>query len=108
MLFVNIIILGLQRSVIVGPEPWGLGINETILPQYLKDVGYATHAVGKVGLVDSSLLNPMKTQLHLYIWIGLQRSVILGDAPWGLGINETILPQYLSELGYASHAVGKV
>ena len=45
----------------------------------------------------------------VYIFtIGLQRSVILGDAPWGLGINETILPQYLKDMGYASHAVGKV
>ena len=43
---------GLQRSVVVGPEPWGLGINESILPQYLKDVGDATHAVGKVGFKD--------------------------------------------------------
>ena len=39
---------GLQRSVIVGPQPYGLGLNETIMPQYLKDLGYATHAVGKV------------------------------------------------------------
>jgi len=41
-------VAGLQRDVIVGPEPYGLGTNETILPQYLKDLGYVTHAVGKV------------------------------------------------------------
>ena len=30
------------------PQPYGLGLNETLMPQYLKQLGYATHAVGKV------------------------------------------------------------
>ena len=38
---------GMQSSVIFGPERWGLGLNETLLPQYLKKQGYKTHAVGK-------------------------------------------------------------
>ena len=40
--------LGLQRGVTFPTEPWGLGLNETIFPQYLKKFGYATHMVGKV------------------------------------------------------------
>jgi len=38
----------------------------------------------------------------------MQRSVIVSSAPWGLGLNETLLPQYLNTLGYSSHIVGKV
>lgn len=38
---------GLQSYVIQGETPYGLPLEHKILPQYLKDLGYATHAVGK-------------------------------------------------------------
>ena len=41
-------LLGLQHGVILGEQPYGLGLNETLLPQYLKELGYKTHIVGKV------------------------------------------------------------
>ncbi|UYV75966.1 Arylsulfatase [Cordylochernes scorpioides] len=38
---------GLQHDVIAHGQPWGLPLQISILPQHLKDLGYATHAVGK-------------------------------------------------------------
>lgn len=42
------IFIGLQRGTINGAAPYGLGLNETTLPDYLKRVHYKTHMVGKV------------------------------------------------------------
>jgi len=39
--------VGLQHSVLVSAQPFGLPLNETIMPTYLKQLGYDTHIVGK-------------------------------------------------------------
>lgn len=38
---------GLQTGVIPNNKEYGLNLDEKIFPQYMKDLGYATHAVGK-------------------------------------------------------------
>lgn len=38
----------MQSGVILAAQPYGLGLNETLIPQHLKEFGYATHGVGKV------------------------------------------------------------
>lgn len=39
--------VGLQHYVLVSAEPFGLLLNQTIMPEYLKQLGYDTHIVGK-------------------------------------------------------------
>ena len=48
--------IGLQHGVVLRAEPYGLGLNETLVSQYLKGMGYATHAVGKVSANASMLV----------------------------------------------------
>jgi arylsulfatase A-like enzyme len=36
-----------MHHVIVANEPWGLGLEEKLLPEYLKELDYSTHAIGK-------------------------------------------------------------
>ncbi|XP_075214338.1 arylsulfatase B-like [Lycorma delicatula] len=38
---------GMQHLVILEAEPWGLPLYERLMPQYLKQKGYSTHAIGK-------------------------------------------------------------
>ena len=38
----------------------------------------------------------------------MQHGVIRGSAPYGVGLDETLMPEFLKEVGYASHIVGKV
>ncbi|KAK7093086.1 hypothetical protein V1264_008737 [Littorina saxatilis] len=41
------------------------------------------------------------------IHTGMQHGVIYGDQPYGLPLEETLMPEYLNPLGYRSHIVGK-
>jgi len=38
---------GMHEKVLYPAQAWGLGLNETLLPEYLKEFGYKTHAIGK-------------------------------------------------------------
>lgn len=37
----------MNQHVIVSSEPWGLPLNEKVLPEYFKDAGYRTALIGK-------------------------------------------------------------
>ena len=39
---------GLQTQVIPNNKAYGLSLEETLMPQYMKRLGYKTHAIGKV------------------------------------------------------------
>ena len=39
--------IGLQDGVIEGAVPAGVSLDERFMPEYFKDIGYDTHAVGK-------------------------------------------------------------
>lgn len=39
--------VGMQHFVIPSEQPWGLGLDQKLLPEYMRDGGYRTHIVGK-------------------------------------------------------------
>ncbi|ODN02400.1 Arylsulfatase J [Orchesella cincta] len=38
---------GMQHNVIFGTTPYGFPLEHKLLPEYLKDIGYSTHLIGK-------------------------------------------------------------
>lgn len=39
--------IGMHHEVTWNHQPWGLNLDQKIFPQYLKEVGYQTHLIGK-------------------------------------------------------------
>ncbi|KAJ8979205.1 hypothetical protein NQ317_016840 [Molorchus minor] len=84
--------LGMQHLVILEPEPWGLSLNETLLPQHLKRNGYRTHAIGKwhLGFFKKEYTPTYRGfDTHYGYWQGLQDYY-----------KHTVHATYTSERGY--------
>ena len=70
-----LLITGLQHGVIEVGQDRGIPLNVTLLPQYLQELGYATHAVGKwhLGYSRSEYLPTRRGfQSHFGYWAGMQ------------------------------------
>ncbi|XP_018562986.1 arylsulfatase B-like isoform X2 [Anoplophora glabripennis] len=82
----------MQHLVILESEPWGLSLNETLIPQYLKRNGYATHALGKwhLGFFKKEYTPTFRGfDSHYGYWQGLQDY-----------FDHTVHATYTSEVGY--------
>ena len=66
-------LVGVQHDTIFASQPYGLPLNETTTPQYLKSLGYRTHGVGKVKK-DKQSFNGAKLQFAHPVKFGLNFS----------------------------------
>ncbi|KAF4525381.1 hypothetical protein B566_EDAN013232, partial [Ephemera danica] len=86
---------GMQSSVIIANEPWGLGLEEKLLPQYLKDEGYATHSVGKwhLGYFHKEYTPTFRGfDSHFGFWTGFvdYYDYVLHSTYWGHDLRENM------------------
>lgn len=70
----------------------------------------ATSGVILSSYYSQSLCTPARAALMTAkypIHLGMQHLVVESSSAWGLGLDETLLPEFLNDLGYKSYMVGK-
>ncbi|XP_046736241.1 arylsulfatase I isoform X2 [Diprion similis] len=91
---------GMQHTVLYGAEPRGLPLNQKLLPQYLGDLGYANHIVGKwhLGCYKKKYTPTFRGfQSHTGYWTGHQDyndHTAMEGGYWGLDMRRGMQPAW--------------
>ncbi|ENN71901.1 hypothetical protein YQE_11438, partial [Dendroctonus ponderosae] len=91
---------GMQHAVLYGAEPRGLPLTEKILPQYLEELGYVNHIVGKWHLGSwKKEYTPLYRGFisHLGYWTGHQDyfdHTAVENPGWGLDMRRNMSIAY--------------
>ncbi|XP_052900354.1 arylsulfatase B [Anopheles moucheti] len=103
---------GMQHTVLFGMEPRGLPLTEKLLPQYLKDLGYSNHIVGKWHLGHYQLrYTPLQRGFdsHTGFWTGhhhMNDHTAVEHGQWGLDIRRGYDVAYDLHGQYTTHVIG--
>ncbi|XP_008211549.1 arylsulfatase B isoform X2 [Nasonia vitripennis] len=91
---------GMQRGVLKGAEPRGLPLKEKLLPEYLRELGYRTHIVGKwhLGFYTKEYTPTYRGfESHLGYWTGHQDYYdhsAVEEPYWGMDMRRNMEPAW--------------
>ncbi|OXU27087.1 hypothetical protein TSAR_008392 [Trichomalopsis sarcophagae] len=91
---------GMQRGVLKGAEPRGLPLKEKLLPEYLRELGYRTHIVGKwhLGFYTKEYTPTYRGfESHLGYWTGHQDyydHTAVEEPYWGMDMRRNMEPAW--------------
>lgn len=91
---------GMQHTVLKGAEPRGLPLTEKLLPEYMKELGYSTHIVGKwhLGSYRKEYTPTYRGfDSHLGYWTGhhdYNDHTAVEDQYWGLDMRRNLEPAW--------------
>ncbi|XP_040161682.1 arylsulfatase B isoform X1 [Anopheles arabiensis] len=103
---------GMQHTVLYAMEPRGLPLSEKLLPQYLKDLGYSNHIVGKWHLGHYQLrFTPTQRGFdsHTGFWTGhhhMNDHTAVEHGHWGLDMRRGYDVAYDLHGQYTTHVLG--
>ncbi|XP_055593883.1 arylsulfatase B [Uranotaenia lowii] len=102
---------GMQHAVLYGMEPRGLPLTEKLLPEYLKELGYRNHIVGKWHLGHYTLdYTPLRRgfESHIGFWTGhhhmFDHSAVETET-WGLDMRRGYDVAYDLHGQYTTHVI---
>ncbi|XP_049543206.1 arylsulfatase B-like [Anopheles darlingi] len=104
---------GMQHSVLYAMEPRGLPLTEKLLPQYLQELGYTNHIVGKWHLGHYQLrYTPLQRGFdsHTGFWTGHQHAndhTAVEHGHWGLDMRRGYDVAYDLHGQYTTHVLGE-